>query len=379
VSTPVLRTRQPRRPVRPRREQRPREPRWVVTVILLSLLAHLLFVLGLVLMNKFLPAPNLKDKPLAVSSTTLSLQPPPPPAPGSSAPPKHEFMPTEEQKNAPHKETLIESANDNALHSQSQKARAPDSVMPDLTSKIEHPANMKDSPNSPSKEKPHPAEQAAKSQQKQQSQPTPQKSQQTTQNPQQSTQPSPPQPKTPPTKLPPTKTQTQKPAAQQQQYDPNGLPVLPALDVPTLAPANPDREQQQASPAVSLPAVTQDSHGALGTHGANSPDAMATELGKYKQAVYAAIGSYWYPDVDNHFQVLPVGMVHIQFTIHQDGSVSDVKVLEGNSGTLQQLLTISQNSILKGAPYGPFTPGMIKELGGADSYTDDVSFSIYGQ
>ena len=125
MSTPVLRTRQPRRPVRPRREPRPRESRWAVTVILLSLLAHLLFVLALVLMNKFLPAPKLKDKPLPVSATTLSLQPPPPPAPGASAPPKHVFMPTEEQKNAPHKNTLIESANDNRLQSQSQKAARP--------------------------------------------------------------------------------------------------------------------------------------------------------------------------------------------------------------------------------------------------------------
>jgi hypothetical protein len=376
VSTPVLRTRQPRRPVRPRREHRPREPRWVVTVILLSLLAHLLFVLVLVLMNKFLPAPKLKDQPLALSSTTLSLAPPPPPAPSFSTPPKHEFMPTEEQKNAPHKETLIESAHDNQLQSESQKARAPDSVMPDVTSKIEHPANLKTSPNSPSKQPPHPAEQAAQSQQKQPSQPTPQKSPQTTPNPQQSTQPQPPQPKAQPTKLQPTKTQSQKPATQPQQYDPNGLPVLPALNVPTLAPANPER-QEQASPSVSLPAVAQDSHGALGTHGANSPEAMATELGKYKQKVYAAIGSYWYPDVDNHFQVLPVGVVHIQFTIHQDGSVSDVKILDGDSGTLQMLRSISQNAILKPAPYDPFPPGMIKEVG--DSYTDDVSFSIYGQ
>ncbi len=163
--------------------------------------------------------------------------------------------------------------------------------------------------------------------------------------------------------------------SQQQQYDPNGLPVLPALNVPTLVPANPDR-QQQASPAVSLPAVAQDAHGSLGTHGAASPEAMATELGKYKQAVYAAIGSYWYPDVDNHFQMLPVGMVHIQFTIHQNGSVSDVKVLDGDTETLHQLLTISQNAILKGSPYGPFKPEMIKEVG--DSYTDDISFNITG-
>jgi outer membrane biosynthesis protein TonB len=348
----------------------------VVAVILLSLLAHLLFVLAIVLLNKLLPPPKMKDQPLQITSTTLSLEPPPP-APHAAPPPKRMFMPTDAQKNAPHKNTLIESANDNQLQSQSEKARTPDSVMPDITSKVEHSANLKDSPNSPSKEKPHPAEQAAPAQQKQQAQPTPQKSQQTTEKPQQSTQQQPPTPNAQPTKLPPTKSPTQKPATQPQQYDPNGLPVLPALNVPTLAPANPDRQQQQASPAVSMPAVTQDSHGALGTHGANSPEAMATELGKYKQAVYAAIGSYWYPDVDNHFQVLPVGMVHIQFTIHQDGSVSDVKILDGDTGTLQMLRSISLNSILKGAPYGPFTPGMIKEVG--ESYTDDVSFSIYGQ
>jgi outer membrane biosynthesis protein TonB len=377
VSTPVIRTRQPRRsPARRRGGTRPREPKWVVTVILLSLLAHLLFVLAIVLVNRFLPPPKLKDQPLAVSSTTLSLEPAPPPAPSLSAPPKHVFMPTEEDKDAPHKDTLIESANDTRVKSQSQTARQPDSVMPDVTSKITHPANLKDAPNSPSRQPPHQAQQAAPAKQQQQSQPTPQKSQESTQHPQQSAEQTPPQPNAQPTKLPPTKTQSEKPATQPQQYDPNGLPVLPALNVPTMAPANQQR-QEQASPAVSFPSVAQDSHGAIGARGLNSPEAMATELGKYKQRVYAAIGSYWYPAVDNQFSLLPVGVVHIQFVIHQDGSVSDLKILDGDTGNLQLLRSISQDSILKGAPYGPFTPGMIKEVG--DSYTDDVSFSIYGQ
>ncbi len=348
----------------------------MVTVIVLSLLAHLLFVLAIVLVNRFMPAPKLKDQSLAVSSTTLSLEPTPPPASSLSAPPKHIFMPTEEDKDAVHKETLIESANDTRVKSQSQTARAPDSVMPDVTSKFTKPANLKDAPNSPSKQPPHQAQQAAQAKQQQQSQPTPQKSQETTQHPQQSAEQTPPQPNAQPTKLPPTKTQAQKTATQAQQYDPNGLPVLPALNVPTMAPANPQREEQ-ASPAFSQPETAQDAHGAIGTHGATSPEAMATELGKYKQRVYQAIGSYWYPAVDNQFSLLPVGVVHLQFTIHQDGSVSDLKILDGDSGNLQMLRSISQDSILKGAPYGPFTPGMIKEVG--DSYTDDVSFSIYGQ
>ena len=67
--------------------------------------------------------------------------------------------------------------------------------------------------------------------------------------------------------------------------------------------------------------------------------------------------------------------MHIQFTIHSDGSV-DTKVLEGNSGTLQLLLAISLNSIREAAPFDPFTDSMIQDIG--DSYTDDFTFSIYG-
>jgi hypothetical protein len=374
VSTPVIFTRPPKRsPASLRRpEKGPREPRWLVTVILLSLLAHLLFVLALVLANRFMPPPKLKDQPAQLSTTTLSLEPPPP-APQPSTPPKHIFMPTEAQPNALHKNTLIESANDNRVQSESHTARDTTSVMPDIDSKIKHPANLKDSPNSPSKEPPHAAQNASKSQ-PQKTQPSKSQSQQSVENPQQSSTPAPPQANPQPTKSQPTKTPAPKPAPPQQ-YDPNGLPVLPALNAPTMAPANP--EHQDSSPAVSVPSVAQDSHGALGTHGAASPEAMATELGKYKQRVYAAIGSYWYPKVDEHFQVLPVGVVHIQFTIHQDGTVSDVKVLEGDSGELQLLLTISQDAIVKQAPYPPFTPGMIQQVG--ESYTDDVSFSIYGQ
>ncbi len=374
MSTPVIFTRPPKRsPASLRgREKGSREPRWLLAVILLSLLAHLLFVLAVVLANRFMPPPKLKNSQ-QLSTTTLSLEPPPPPPrPQPSTPPKHIFVPTEAQPDAPHKQTLIESANDNRVQSESTAARDPNSVMPDITSKVPH-ANLHDSPNSPSKQPPHPAQNASKSQ-PQKTQPSQTTSQQAVPNPQKGTNPAPPQPNAQPTKTQPAKTAATK-TAPPQQYDPNGLPVLPAINAPPLAPPNP--HQDDSTPAVSNPEMAQDSHGALGTHGANSPEAMATELGKYKQRVYAAIGSYWYPEVDQHFQVLPVGVVHIQFTIHQDGTVSDVKILEGDSGEMQILRTISQNAIVKEAPYPPFTPGMIQQVG--ESYTDDVSFSIYGQ
>jgi hypothetical protein len=140
-----------------------------------------------------------------------------------------------------------------------------------------------------------------------------------------------------------------------------------------MAPAS---ERQQAQPAASNPEVEQNVHGALGAHGDNSPAAMATELGRYKALVYRAVGSRWYPKVDKQFQLMPAGLVHIQFTIHKDGTV-ETKVLEGDTPDLQLLLSISVLSIREAAPFPPFTDSMIRDVG--DSYTDDFTFSIYGQ
>ena len=75
--------------------------------------------------------------------------------------------------------------------------------------------------------------------------------------------------------------------------------------------------------------------------------------------------------------------MHIQFTIHSDGSI-DTKVLDGGNAALQMLLSISLNSLREAAPYDTFDkyPGLreqiIKEQGGdGNSYTDDFTFSVY--
>jgi outer membrane biosynthesis protein TonB len=145
--------------------------------------------------------------------------------------------------------------------------------------------------------------------------------------------------------------------------------------------APPNQAAQPLAPAPSQLQQAASVHGALGRAGDNSPAAMATALGKYKQKVYYAVGSHWYPKIDNSFQLIGAGVVHIQFTIHSDGTV-DTKVLDGGSSGMQILLAISINSIREAAPYDPFPPEMVKELisqqgGDGSSYTDDFTFSIY--
>ena len=341
-------------------------PPWVMIFILLSLLAHLIFFLTLVLVSRFLPTPKLPaDKPL--TSVSLSLeQPPPSLVPPRPPPPKRPFLPTTPDPEAQHKQTLIESDNDTRLKSKSQQARTPDSLLPDVDVKQEHPANLHQSPNSPSKQTTQAAQASHSADPLQKPSPQPPRPSQP--------QPNLSHPSTVVTKEP-AKNPTPQPVKQvpKQTLDPNGLPVLPRIEAPTMAPAS---QRQKAEPAFSTPEVAQSVHGALGTHGDTSPEAMATELGRYKAKVYRAVGSRWYPKVDKQFQLLPAGIVHIQFTIHKDGTV-DTKVLEGNEADLQILLAISLNSIREASPFEPFTDSMIREVG--DSYTDDFSFSIYGQ
>jgi outer membrane biosynthesis protein TonB len=199
--------------------------------------------------------------------------------------------------------------------------------------------------------------------------------------PQPKSQPAPPKPPQPPQPNP--KPAPPIPPKPRPTVDPEtGLPVLPPLAVQTMAP--PDAASQPLAPAPSIQQDAGSVHGALGHRGDNSPAAMASALGKYKQKVYLAVGSRWYPKVNNSFQVLGIGVVHIQFTIHADGTV-ETKVLDPGDSTAQMLLSISVNSIREAAPFDKFDdyPGLrdelIKQQGGdGSSFTDDFTFTIYG-
>lgn len=103
-----------------------------------------------------------------------------------------------------------------------------------------------------------------------------------------------------------------------------------------------------------------------------TPAEMATELGKYKQYVYSVVGSYWYPDVNQNFSQMPLGLVQVQFTIHSDGTVNDMKVLKGDN--LGALTEISLHAVKAPAPYKPFSAALIKETG--NSFTHSFTFTV---
>jgi outer membrane biosynthesis protein TonB len=333
----------------PYREPEDKTLKWVMIFILLSLLLHALLFTGLFLFSRYVPSPKLEvPPPSKENKIALSLVPPPP---------KKIFVPTEQQPNIPHVEQPIISANDTRLQSKAPTAHDPNSIMPEMNGKP-HAPDMHNSPLVKAPRTPQPSTTPpSPKQQEQPEKPTPQPQMAKQVQPR----PLPPQPKPAPP----------KPQPPQQQVDPlTGLPVLAPISAPTLAPPN---QTQVLAPAPSQQAVEGSQHGSLGRNGDTSPAAMASDLGKYKQYIYQVVGSYWYPSINQKFSTIGVGSVHIQFTINKDGTLSDVRVLDGNN--LLILRDISVNALRSPAPFKPFSPGMIKEVG--DSYTDDFSFSVY--
>ena len=350
---------------RPYEERESSTTKWVVIFVLLSLLVHAILIALIVLITIFMPVPKMAVP--APTSRTITLSVPPPSAPRQ----KPIFIPTKEDPNAQHQHQLVESAHDNDLKSKSQTARAPTSIMPDVTGKP-HLADLNQAPKVEGPQKPEVSSTPPTPKQPAPQKPAPPQPQPPQPRP---TSPQPPQPTSKP--LPPTPPRPPAP-----QVDPlTGLPVLPPIPAMTMAQANPSLVSPP--PSLSPPMEQADVHGGLGRHANdNSPAAMQTAFGKYKQKVYEAVGSRWYPKVDDSFQVLGVGTVHIQFTIHSNGTV-ETKVLDDGGVSMQTLLAISANSIREAAPFDPFPPEMVKELieqqgGDGSSYTDDFSFSIYG-
>jgi hypothetical protein len=110
--------------------------------------------------------------------------------------------------------------------------------------------------------------------------------------------------------------------------------------------------------------------------GDNSASAMATDLGRYKAKIYRAVGARWYDKVNKQIQVLGVGTVHITYTIHSDGRLEIVADPDSSNASLMLLHSLSLNAMLEAAPFEPFGDAMKRDVG--ESYTDDFTFSVYG-
>ena len=144
-----------------------------------------------------------------------------------------------------------------------------------------------------------------------------------------------------------------------QLVDPNGLPVLPPIAGATVLPPDPQVNQVQAvrggAPPPSMAEQSGDVDGISAISDHDSISARQSDLGVYMAKVRRAIGSIWYPRVENQMQLVSVGVVHVKVIFHADGTVD---VFPGESGDQSDraiiLRSLSMTSIKEAAPFDPF-------------------------
>ena len=90
-------------------------------------------------------------------------------------------------------------------------------------------------------------------------------------------------------------------------------------------------------------------------------DARGTAVGVYDAALIEAVQQCWYNILDETTTPSRPGQVVVEFQLHSDGYVTDVKVLETDVGELHSLFC--QLAIQKPAPFKRWPDGMRKEIG----------------
>lgn len=102
--------------------------------------------------------------------------------------------------------------------------------------------------------------------------------------------------------------------------------------------------------------------------------AEQTDLGRYKQKLYRAIGSRWYIYVEQSRGLVSLGKVRIRFYVRADGVFEKLEVIQGDRTS--QLHVISRRSIMENSgQLEPFSEKMRQQLG--DGYWEEISFTIH--
>lgn len=109
---------------------------------------------------------------------------------------------------------------------------------------------------------------------------------------------------------------------------------------------------------------------------ADSPQNLAplaqTPMEAYHCYVQNKLAPLWYSEMETNKSGLRYSEVKIRLTFHSDGTVSDPKILVGESAGL--LKTVTLQLVLDSAPFKPFGDDLIKEMG--HTFVDDFTFSV---
>jgi outer membrane biosynthesis protein TonB len=112
--------------------------------------------------------------------------------------------------------------------------------------------------------------------------------------------------------------------------------------------------------------------GGVNRRGAVSLDVKGSPFGAYDAALIAAVQSRWYDLIESSAVAPRTGRVVVQFTLHEDGRVTDARVVEQEVGEILSLYC--RKAITDPSPYAPFPEGMRRLM---DRNFRDVRFTFH--
>jgi hypothetical protein len=102
-------------------------------------------------------------------------------------------------------------------------------------------------------------------------------------------------------------------------------------------------------------------------------DVKATPFGAYDAAFIMAVQARWFSLLDERNYVgNDVGKVVVEFRLHQDGRISDVRVIDSQVSEI--FSWFCQRAILDPAPYRPFPSDLRRML---DGDYREIRFTFY--
>lgn len=357
--------------------------------IFLSLLLHCLVLLTIASGLIKLPTPQTD---LASTETTLTLLQDAPlqpqqPAPQLQQKQQSRFIPTmaHQETDKANPNAVLESERNTASRSDTA-ARDPNSPMPDMRGDPRS-SQYVNTPGSQGQGQ-QPPQQASQAQKQQQAQPqqqslaqaTPQQQQPTRQEPKQQAEQQPqaePQPQPAKPKPPTPRVEDAMPLLPPEQQKPSRQTAQQSTQ-PAQQPSQASPQLAPRPPPASFAMSRGDSVGSAGMKGLPSPEAKDTELGRYKQKMYRAVGSRWYLKVQSSMSFLAIGTVRVKFFVRANGVLENVRIAEdsgASNNSTEMLRTISQQSVVESAPFEPFSETMKQQLGAG--YDEEFTFSIY--
>jgi hypothetical protein len=166
--------------------------------------------------------------------------------------------------------------------------------------------------------------------------------------------------------------------------EPPPRPIEPVGDLAVVKPTPPEPEPEPEprkrltrlaqvrpeSPLLAGNRMRQD--GGVQRRGSISVDVKATPFGAYDAAIIHAIQQRWYDILDESTILSRSGKVVIEFRIHFDGRVTDLRVIDQDVGELLSLFC--RRAISDPAPFAPW-PSDMRRMVGKDFR--DVRFTFY--